>query len=182
MEDVAKNFLVIKMLEGMRRLNKTNDSRLPITPILLEKILFMLPAVCFNRYEALLFQAAYSLAFFAFLRVGEICLSVGNVKDSILQLNDVSFHPDKSKLFLEFRRSKTDQTANGVTMCINEIGGRVCPIKCLREYLHVRSKGKGPLFCHVGGEPLTRSQFSSVLDKALKACKFRATTNLTHFG
>ena len=86
---MSKYFIVLKLLEGMRRLKKPCDSRLPVTGPLLHKILNFLPQVCFNTYETKLFRAVYSLAFFVFLQVGELTLSTGNDVESILQISHV---------------------------------------------------------------------------------------------
>ena len=88
-EDVSKFFIVLKLLEGMRRLKNPCDSRLPVTGPLLHKIFIFLPQVYFNTYETKLFRAVYSLAFFGFLRVGELTLSTGNDVESILHISDV---------------------------------------------------------------------------------------------
>ena len=37
----------------------------------------------------------------------------------------------------------------------------------LKKYISQRTKLNGPLFCHYSGKPVTRSQFSSVLNKDL---------------
>lgn len=43
----------------------------------------------------------------------------------------------------------------------------MCPVAGLIDYLAVRPKIKGPLFIHLGKNPLTRYQFSAILEKAL---------------
>lgn len=69
--DTTQQFLITKVLEGMKRLKHHSDTRLPITTKLLLRIVAVLPAICSNTYEVLLFKAAYLLAFFGFFRVGE---------------------------------------------------------------------------------------------------------------
>lgn len=71
--DCFNAFVVRKLLEGMKRSQRRpKDARLPITRDLLSKIYNVLPAVCHNDFETKLFQASFSLAFFGFLRVGEL--------------------------------------------------------------------------------------------------------------
>ena len=77
------------------------DTRLPITLPLLTRIVQVLPVICFDTYEFKLFRAAYVLAFFGFLRVGQFSLSVGNDIQYILQVSDVKFAPDMSRLYWE---------------------------------------------------------------------------------
>ena len=64
--------MIREMLEGIKRIKPTKDSRLPITISLLRHILMTLPSATSSHYEKLLFRAAYSLCFFAFLRVVEV--------------------------------------------------------------------------------------------------------------
>lgn len=52
-------------------------------------------------------------------------------------------------------------------MVIDRIEGILCPVACLIDYLAVRPKIKRPLFIHLGKNPLTRYQFSAILEKAL---------------
>ena len=42
-----------------------------------------------------------------------------------------------------------------------------CPVKAMETYLGIRPEGRGPLFCHIDGSPLTRYQFDAVLKKTL---------------
>lgn len=168
--DITKNFIVSKLLEGMKRIKKSVDSRLPITLSLLTKIFQILPAICYNSYEIRLFRAAYVLAFHGFFRVGEFSLSVGNSVHSILQVSDVQFELNFFSVCIRIRSSKSDQHSRGVTVAINKIGGILCPVGCLNDFLLVRGKSDGPLFIHSacsGGRALTMYQFSSVLEKAL---------------
>jgi len=61
----TQNFLIRKTLEGIKRAKGNgSDSHLPITSLLLSKILTVLPAVCISGYETLLFKAAFTMTFF----------------------------------------------------------------------------------------------------------------------
>lgn len=42
----------------------------------------------------------------------------------------------------------------------------MCPVAGLIDYLAARPNIKGPLFIHSGKNPLTRYQFSAILEKA----------------
>jgi hypothetical protein len=178
-QDITKNFLVCKVVEGMKRLSARKDTRLPITPKVLIKIVEILPAICFNVYEAKLFRAAYSLAFFGFLRVGEFTLSKGNTVSRIIQKSDVRIEPTKRQMYLTIRYSKNDQCGKGVTLCIQSVNSIACPVTCLADFLAVRPNSEGPLFCHLDMSTLSRYQFSAVLFKATKLlgyqnCNFKA--------
>ena len=168
LEDVTKNFVIVKLLEGMKRLRKPSDSRLPIKPALLSRILQVLPSVCFNQYESWLFKASYSLAFYGFFRIGELALSTGNSINSILQVSDIQFDKDCTRILVHVRGSKTDQLGKGATLYIGQVNNITCPVSNVGKFLSIRPKVQGPLLCHANGQPLTRYQFSQVLDKVLK--------------
>ncbi|CAG2245727.1 unnamed protein product [Mytilus edulis] len=70
-----------------------------------------------------------------------------------------------AKIVIPF--SKTDQYGHGTVIEITETKLKDCPIYWLKNYLMQRPKVKGPLFCHFGGCPVTRYQFSCVLSKVL---------------
>ena len=52
-------------------------------------------------------------------------------------------------------------------MCIGAIGGTLCPVKALIEYLATRGSMKGPLFRFESGIPLSKSRFVQHLQGAL---------------
>ena len=146
--DETKNFLVVKVLEGMRRTGRSADARLPITLQLLSEVVRVLSSICSNSYETKLFRAAYILAFFGFLRIGEFTFSTGNSVHTILQVTDVQFEANYSKVFVHIRMSKCDQDRKGVSLAIDKSKGILCPVASLIDYLAARPKIKGPLFIH----------------------------------
>lgn len=83
------------------------DSRLPITERILGRIVGALCNICSTTYESKLFTATYTLAFFAFLTVGEIVLTKGNDSHSILGINVVRL--ENNQLTVTINSSKTDQ-------------------------------------------------------------------------
>ncbi|KAJ8303595.1 hypothetical protein KUTeg_019991 [Tegillarca granosa] len=165
--DVTNNFIITKLLEGMKRLKHRPDTRLPITLDLLSQLINSLPHVCTNLYEAKLFSCAFSLAFFGFMRIGEFAQTNCQATNNVLQLEDVILDEIHEKVILRFRHSKTDQYGKGVTLEIPKTGKIYCPFMSLKHYLGARPSVPGILFCHFGGDPLTRYQFSSVLRKTL---------------
>ena len=63
------------MLKGYGKLGSGFDGRLPITLPILHKILCLAPDLSLSRYELCLFRAMCCLAFYAFLRVGEMAVT-----------------------------------------------------------------------------------------------------------
>lgn len=175
--DPTHHFIVNKMLEGFRRSTVSGDSRLPMSPVLLHKIWEKMPAVCDNHYEVKLFRAVYTLAFFGFMRVGELALSRDMPALSVLQFEDVHLNANKRSLSIIIRQSKTDQYREGVRIQLFGNKSVICPILAMSEFLKVRSSINGPLFCHFDNSVLSRYQFSAILKKALTLI----SPNLTRF-
>ncbi|VDI08973.1 Hypothetical predicted protein [Mytilus galloprovincialis] len=150
-----------------RSQNRPKDVRLPITRDLLSKIYNVLPAVCHNDFETKLFQASFSLAFFGFLRVGELTADHkhASTQSHAIEYNDIKIN--LSSIEIRLRSSKTDQCCTGTTIVIDVRPGDVCAVFALRNYLKVRPNVAGQLFCHFDGTPVTRYQFSGVLKKSL---------------
>lgn len=165
--DPTQHFIISKMLEGFRRSKYSGDSRLPMSPTLLQRICGKLPAVCSNNYEVKLFRAAYTLAFFGFMRVGELAWSRGMSYWSVLQLEDINIDRKQNELSIQIRQSKTDQHKEGTIIQLSSNTTAICPVVAMLEFIEVRSAINGPLFCHFDGSVLTRYQFSAILKKTL---------------
>lgn len=160
----------MRIIEGMKRVGAVERTRLPITLSLLNSICLRISSVCNNQYECLLFAAAYSLAFFGFFRVGEITVTKKEYTYKVLAISDVWIDVKAGILLLKLRYSKTDQCGKGVQIKLQRSESGVCPVNNMIQYLAIRPKVQGPLFCHFNGKPLTRYQFSAVLKKVLVVC------------
>lgn len=178
-QDPTDQFLVSKLLQGLKRIKHTQDSRLPITKHLLQRIITILPSVCKDNYESLLFSSAFSIAFYGLLRVSEVIVTPKQNHRVLLREHLHIDHINK-QLHLLVKFSKTDQTGKGTTLHIQSTGDLTCPYALVTKYLSVHSNPKGPLFCHLGGFPVTRYQFSAVLTKAISALNIDATPYKSH--
>jgi len=163
----TESFLVRKLKEGCRRSNHRSDGRLPITPSLLEKLMKVLPLVCKSSYEAQLFKAAFLLAFFGFLRVGELAFTKNQDLSRLIALSDIRIVGDL--LTLRIRYSKTDQLGNAYYLSIQGSSEKeLCPIAALLSYLDSRPLQEGPLFIHFNRRVITSAQFSHILKEGIK--------------
>lgn len=88
MADPASDFLVRKAMQGLHKVHPTTDSRLPISYSVVQKLVDALPNCTSLPYSQSMFRSMFLLAFFAFLRVGEMTLSNGNFRN-ILALGNV---------------------------------------------------------------------------------------------
>ena len=92
---------------------------------LLSDMISCLDKVCKNKYEAALFSAVFSVAFFGLLRVGEITTSKSKsvINGSNLTISDILVR--RKVLELRVRWSKTDQKGKSVTLLIPENGKKL---------------------------------------------------------
>lgn len=178
-QDPTDQFLVSKLLQGLKRTNHTHDSRLPITKHLLQRIITILPSVCKENYESSLFSSAFSIAFYGLLRVSELTVTPKQNHWVLLREHLHVDHINKH-LHLLVKFSKTDQTGKGTTLHIQSPGDLTCPYALVTKYLSFQSITKGPLFCHFGGSPVTRYQITAVLTKAISALNIDSTAYKSH--
>lgn len=173
------------VLRGIKRANVDSPprARLPITP----EIMQQLRAVCMaapqeQRFEANLLWAAACLAFFGFLRSGELTSSAGG--SPIISLPAgvaVDSHTAPSVLKVTLQRSKTDPFGQGTAVYLGKTNSEVCPVTALLGYLTIRPPpAVGPLFIHSNGSPLTRPQFVKRVKEALSSAGIDQTSYSGH--
>lgn len=180
LHDATNSFIVKKMLSGMQRLSKRCDCRKPITLEILTNIIHILPSIAISSYESALFAAAFTLAFFAFLRVGEFADS-GYSKRHALCYDDVLINCNKNILYVTLHSSKTDQFGHQTKLEISKHDlDLVCPVFNMLRYLRFRPKIDGLLFRHLNSKPLTRYQVSAMLKKAIRYLGLHENDYNTH--
>jgi hypothetical protein len=85
--DFSHNFVIKKSLEGYRKQKAKADSRIPITPVILKKLIETLQHMNLLEFTHILLKAMCLLAFHAFLRVGEIIVWLKNKQYYCFQLS-----------------------------------------------------------------------------------------------
>ena len=86
--DPTRVFYILQILKGYGKKGFRLDSRLPITLPILNRIIEASAHIAGSRYQIYQFKAMWSLAFFAFLRIGEITVTTSN--NQPLQLHQLS--------------------------------------------------------------------------------------------
>ena len=145
------NFLRLQLiLRGIKRSQgQQSKIRRPITLQLLN-IFYYLPNVLHtaNR-DFLMLWAAMTLAFFGFLRLGELtCNSTFDPKHHLMN-RDITFMPRGSPKYtlVCLKVSKTDPFSQGQTIVIGKTNSHLYPISAMVAYLNCRpsSLDWGPL-------------------------------------
>ena len=118
--------------------------RLPITINILHTLKQQLCISTFSLVEQRLLWAAFTTAFYGFLRVGEFTSSVN--ASATLQWSDIQLSP--TALTIRLRQSKTDSFHRGHTLSISATNTSTCPVKALQRYQGMVpvDQRMGPLF------------------------------------
>lgn len=167
------SFINKKLLLGVQRSRGTDDARLPITREILHKLIRILPQICQNTYNRALLAAMFLVAFHAFLRIGEMVVTQKRITQTILQLQDVVIMADKQGLakmlhitLTSWKHSKPGQNFM-IQIPSSRLGKDVCPVFQIVNYLKLRGKHKGALFCMQDRTPCSRDWFSQQLRKTV---------------
>ena len=161
------------VLRGIKRSAGSSNaarSRLPITPDILCRLRSVW--VPNNSFSNLLLWTTACLAFFGFMRMGEVTSMPGSPPSITADGVAVDSHSSPSTIRLTLHHAKTDPFGSGTAIFLGKTGHPyLCPVQALLAYLSRRPGPRsGPLLIHEGGQPLTRDQFVRLLKDALSAC------------
>ena len=167
-------FYISEMLKGYGKIGYKLDSRLPITLPILVCTMKGLDIFCVSQYELFMFKAMCAMAFFAFLRIGEMTVSKRDcVNGNLLQLDKVSReHRGKGNvvsLIITFPSYKHNYNQNLFPIVLNR-QPKACPVQAFLDYVSVRGTVHGPLFINHDGYPVLRSEFSKMLGSVIRLC------------
>ena len=126
--------------------------------------------------------AAMTLAFFGFLRLGELtCYSKFN-PEVHLTLRDVLLIPslNPASMTIRFKESKTDPFRIRQTITVGACNSPLCPVLTMKRYLSTRKIDNGPLFVHSSGKPLTKQLLTSETRSLLQKSGFNAAHYVGH--
>lgn len=182
--DPTESFLVKKMLCGSANLRRQCDIRLPITPDILAKLVEFTGVVVVSKYERVLLQAMFLLAFYAFLRLGEMAAQSKSAKhsSSVLQVDNIALLHTKAgtvkAMNVTIVNFKHNSSGRPVSILVKSSQSQPCPVAHMVKYLRLRGGQLGPLFVFEGSVPVTRSYFSQKLSQCVRLagfdpCKFK---------
>ena len=133
--------------------------RLPIPPSILRNIKSVWDLKV-SDLEIFMLWTACCLAYFGFLRIGEITVSSDTTYDSSVHLSRGDLAVDNtgvlSVLRVTIKQSKTDPFCRGVNLFLGKKSTDLCPVAAILNYLVLRGRAPGPLFQFKDGRYLTR--------------------------
>ena len=167
--DPTKAYMVQRCIMGVRNVSGSPDVRLPITPPILSQLLQALPRVSQSPSECTLFRAVFTLCFHAFLRISEVAFQDSNTASHILSYHSLSSVSSQgfTIVFSSFKHSRGRTHRLQIKPFPIPL---ICPVSALLQYLSIRGTRPGYLFVHPSGSPITRSQFNTMLQRALSFC------------
>ena len=174
------------VLRGIKRSHGDQSRvRLPITIHHLRLFHLMLAIPSTQNYESLMIWAAMTLAFFGFLRLGELTCNTKFNPEVHLMLENLYFapgvgHGNPEFMTVEIKVSKTDPFRSGQTITVGASNSPLCPVLAMKKYLVVRKTTGGPLFVHVSGKPLTKQTLTAETRILLNQAGFNASHYAGH--
>jgi hypothetical protein len=145
--DPANSVFIQKMLQGAKKTRVKIDNRLPITKSILDRLVISVNSVCSVPYYQQLYKAKILVAFFGFLRIGEMTTSASNMQNHCLLLSNIEFHSFGFTIcFHTHKHSVPGQTSTIVIK--RQTKSELCPVVQLLRYIAVRRK-KGDIYFNI---------------------------------
>jgi hypothetical protein len=162
-----------RIFAGISRCHPSDNTKKaePMSMVTLEKVV----DTGDKSTEELNFNTACKIAFAGFLRSGEFCYSVSDLKDKHTFINtkltrsDITFATDDSYAILRLKRSKSDIDHQGVDIILAATNKPCCPVTALKTLLEFDPQPPfAPLFRLRGGT-CNYNSFVSILRNRLRA-------------
>jgi len=175
-----ESFWVKRIVAGIRRTEPSRQKKqaVPISRSLLCLIVSQPPGdVGSEEFKRNLnFDAAATIAFAGFLRMGEYTVTLKELASteapSILATKllrgDITFAPNDSHALLRLRRSKTDIKHTGVDIVLARTSGTACPVLFLRCLFHYDPQPSEASLFNVNGTPLTREAMIATMNRKIR--------------
>lgn len=167
LKQIIKGVGVVRGKEG-----RTTRRKRPITAAILRQMGSTKAVTPPQGANWEMFWAASCLAFFGFLRAGELTVPSAQRYDASYHLNlaDISANhkSQPSVMHVKIKASKTDPFRRGMTVVLGATGKDLCPVRALIDYLKVRGKRPGSLFVQSDGTPLTKAVFVRWVQQTLR--------------
>ena len=166
-DDPTGAFIIKKLMQSCQKTQPSGDHRLPITKLLLHQLIHALNYTTNSYFDRCLYSSMFTLAFHAFLRIGEMT-GAGGENSHHLMFNQVTVKHDELEIcFLTYKHS------NGVPFRLivrQQTDRSICAVYHLKRYLSLRGGAPGPLFAYPPATPLRRYKFNQQLRNATIFC------------
>lgn len=126
-------FVLFNTKIALIKLKPSQDARIPITKNILHQICDFLPVTVSNAFEIAMFRAMFLLAFYGFLRVGEITSCQKVIDKNLIQFNQFSRELDQLTIkFITYKHHMGKPFFLAIHSASNK---KYCPVQCLQDYI-----------------------------------------------
>ena len=162
--DPTKDFLLKKMLVGLKRTLPQAKKVFPISKDLLNKCLMYIDRLGLKEFDQVALAAILLLGYHGCLRVGEMLLS--NNLDNTLMFHNTTFLEDGNYSFClnTFKHSRRPQKL----LLEKDDTDAFCPVRTLLAFYAIRPRVSGALFVNAQGTPFKRIFLAKHLKKLLE--------------
>lgn len=152
----VEHFLVKKALLGVANLQPVSILvRISVSPLLLFRIFNCLGEIVLDSHWVTMFCFVFTLAFFAFLWLGEYTLSCHTLFE-----DDLVVSPWAIRITFSSYKFSKNHVSSILLQAIHFI---LCPVKALHNYWLIRPLHSGPIFLIHNSSPLTAPDVRSIL-------------------
>ena len=149
-DDPTQSFVVKKCLQGYQNKKGSNDTRLPITPSIMKRLISSLQITTKSHFSLVLFKAMYLVAFHCFLRIGEFTYTKGR-NEHLLTVNNVQFLKTDYLVPYAFELTissgKHNKGQNHLMLVeANKKDTDLCPVLALWKYFQLQNRYLGHYF------------------------------------
>lgn len=184
--DLTSMPLLYKTLRGMKcSQGVSKRARYPSTISVLHKIYFKLKPFHSQEVDSSMLWAAFTLAFFGFLRSSEFTCNGKFDPHTHLSRADINFQPNifsPDFVVITIKKSKTDPFRETAKLTIARSNSNVCAVTALQDYL-LQTHGQTtpqPLFTFHDGRSLTRASLTNNLRALLLVCGLDSANFASH--
>lgn len=175
-----------KTLRGIKStLGVSKRACYPITILILGQLYSKLRPFHSSEVDSSMLWAAFTLAFFGFLRSSEFTCSGRSDSHCHLSRSDICFEPNiynPISFRILIKKSKTDPFRETAKLTIAKSNSNMCAVPSLRDYL-LQTHHRGtcqPLFQYSDGCNLTRAALTNNLRALLCVCGLDTTKYAYH--
>ena len=163
--DNTKNFLLKRMLKGMKNRRIISPKLLPINLQLLNQIILKISFANIPNYKRVLLKAVLLLTYYGCFRIGEVVMSAHDQHTlSIDNISLISNADEKVSLLIKLDSYK--HANSPVSFIIKPLDNKLfCPVVAVLEYLKLRSFSHGSFFLMQNNVPVKREFIASSLKK-----------------
>ena len=155
---------------------------MPITLPILQQIVQSFQHTVTSAYQSKHLSATCSIAFFAFLRIGEITVNSTD-QSNLIKVNQLyrlaGSQQHVKALQLTFINYKHSDSGRPFVVYIST-ESKYCPVERILEYLSARGPISGLLFCWPNGAPIKKSFFVEKLNVSLTFCSLHPSLYKSH--